>query len=123
MSLGIIHPPGVNGPFNKCNRLYFSEEFLGNAPMWCTVELPSELEAHAWLSTMPEFNDKEHHTALHVGYEAIRLEVSDFEGWFLWPRGTKITHAFPHCDTAIWYLTGRYFPLTTTTVYEGKWPD
>jgi hypothetical protein len=122
-ALGIIHPPGVSGPFADCDRLYFTEAFLSQPPMWCEVALPPEEEAHAWLSTMSEWDDETHHLGIALGYEAIRRDSKDYRGWFLWPRGTRIVHEFPHHKRAVWLLTGLYFPLTTTTVYEGKWPD
>lgn len=122
MSLGIIHPPGVHGPFVECPRLYFTDEFLWDPPMWCEVGLPPEELAHAWLDTMSEFDDTYHHVWLHCGYTAV--EQNDrWKGWFLWPRGTRIMHEFPHHARGVWILTGLYFPLTTTTAYEGKWPD
>jgi hypothetical protein len=122
MSLGIIQPPGVSGPFQDCPRLYFSDSFLSRPPMWCEVELPPEEDAHAWLSTMPEWDDETHHLGIDIAYRAIR-EDHPYGGWFLWPKGTRIIHEFPQHKRAVWVLTGLYFPLTTMTVYEGKWPD
>lgn len=123
MSLGIIHPPGVEGPFQDCPRLYFGEKFLSQPPMWCEVGLPPEEDAHAYLAEMSEWDTPEYHRALHRGYEAIRRDDTTYGGWFLWPRGTRITHEFPLHRKVIWVLTGLYFPLTQSTVYEGKWPD
>ena len=123
MTLGIIHPPGVDGPFQDCPRLYFSDRFFADPPKWCDVTLPPEDEAHAYLGELAEFDTERHHKQIHLFYEAIRLDMKVMTGWFLWPRGTRITHEFPHHKKAIWILTGRYFPLTTLTVYEGKWPD
>jgi hypothetical protein len=123
MTPGILHPPGVSGPFQDCPRLYFSAEFLSEPPMWCTVALPYEEEAHAWLSTMPEWDNETCHLGISLGYEAIRRDRRDYCGWFLWPKGTIITHQFPQHRKVIWVLTGLYFPLTTSTVFEGQWPD
>jgi hypothetical protein len=124
MTLGMIHPPGSSGPFQDAPRLYFSEQFLSQPPKWCQVALPIEDEAHAYLSEMAEWDDEWHHKELHDAYEAIRFDRRDsWVGWFLWPRGTLITHEFPYHRKVIWRLTGLYFPLTTSTVYEGKWPD
>jgi hypothetical protein len=123
MSLGIIHPPGVHGPFAECPRLYFTESFLSAPPKWCEVALPPEPEAHAWLATMSEWDDETHHLGMACGYHAVLTDNPNYHGWFLWPRGTKITHEFPSHPRAVWILTGLYFPLTTMTAYEGKWPD
>jgi hypothetical protein len=122
MSLGIVHPPGVRGPFQDCPRLYFSEAFLSAPPMWCVVELPPEEDAHAWLATMSEWDDSTHHLGMACGYHAV-LTDQDWPGWFLWPKGTRIVHEFPYHKRAVWLLTGLYWPLTSTTMYEGKWPD
>lgn len=124
MSLGIIHPPGSSGPFQDCPRLYFTDTFLSAPPKWCLVTLPAEEDAHAWLSTMSEWDDETHHLGIACGYEAVRYDKWDlYRGWFLWPQGTMITHEFPLHRKVIWRLTGLYFPLTQSTVYEGKWPD
>lgn len=125
MTLGILHPPGEHDerPFAECPRLYFSEAFLSGPPTWCEVGLPAEEEAHAWLATMREWDDEAHHTLLSMGYEAVRRNYQDYSGWFLWPKGTKVTHQFPAHRKTIWVLTGIYFPLTASTMYEGKWPD
>ena len=123
MTLGILHPPGQSGPFQDCSRLYFTDKFLSAPPKWCQVALPAEDEAHAYLAEMREWDDTEHHELLHQGYEAVRLDHKNYEGWFLWPRGTLITHEFPAHRKVIWRLTGLYFPLTSSTVYVGKWPD
>ena len=123
------HPPGVSdGPFQEllrcvvpagCPRLYFLDSFLSAPPKWCEVCLPSEPDAHAWLSTMDEWNDPQHHAAIAIAYRAIQDDCG-YGGWFLWPKGTKITHRFPHHPTAIWVLTGRYFPLDTEHRLRGK---
>lgn len=123
MTLGIIQPSGMHGPVQDCPRLYFSDRFLSQPPMWCEVALPPEEDAHAWLATMREWDDPMYHAALHAGYESIRLDEKDYRGWFMWPKGTKVTHEFPLHRKVIWVLTGLYFPLTRSTVYEGKWPD
>jgi hypothetical protein len=123
MSLGIVHPPGVSGPIIECPRLYFTDAFLSEPPMWCEVALPALEDAHNWLATMPEWDRYEYHVLLARGYEAVCKDERDYVGWFLWPKGTKITHEFPHHDRGIWVLTGTYFPLTQSTMYEGKWPD
>ena len=121
-SLGIIHPPGVTGPFVDCPRLYFTAEFLSNPPKWCEVGLPPEANAHEWLSTMSEWDHPQYHAAIDIAYRAIQDDHS-YGGWFMWPRGTRILHEFPLHQRAVWILTGLYFPLTSTTVYEGRWPD
>jgi hypothetical protein len=123
MTLGIIQPPGVSGPFQDCPRLYFTDRFLSDPPKWCQVALPPVKEAHDWLSTMCEWDDTTHHQLIELGYDAIRRNLTDYQGWFLWPRGTKIIHQYPHHKRAVWLLSGLYFPLTQSTVYEGKWPD
>jgi hypothetical protein len=101
--------------------------------MWCEVGLPPEEDAHAWLATMREWDDPMYHAALHAGYESIRHDRKDYRGWFLWPRGTRVVYetlgsgpgarSVVATKRAVWILTGLYFPLTQSTVYEGKWPD
>jgi hypothetical protein len=53
----------------------------------------------------------------------IRYGGRSVDGWFLFPKGTKVTHEFPVHRRVIWILSGLYFPLTQSTVYEGEWPD
>jgi hypothetical protein len=122
MTLGMIHPPGESRPFVDCPRLYFSDAFLSNPPKCCEVGLPPEGNAHEWLSTMSEWDDPQYHAAMTIAYRAIQ-DGHCYGGWFLWPRGTRILHEFPRHRRAVWILTGLYFPLTTFTVYEEKWPD
>jgi hypothetical protein len=122
-SLGIIQPPGSPGSIQQCNRLYFTPEFLSQPPFGATVQLPSKATAHAWLSTMPEFDTPTHHTLIDLGYHAVDTKSPDYTGWFLWPPGTVITMQFSIKGKVIWVLSGTYFPLTSTTAFEGKWPD
>jgi hypothetical protein len=122
MTLGIFTPPDESGPIRGCSRLYFTVEFLWIPSAHFVVTLPPVEEAHAFLAEHSEFDHEHWHALIDHGYDLIRTAMPTSPGsWFLWPRGTLITNTYP--TTVVWKLTGRYFPLTTTTAYEGRWPD
>ena len=97
-SLGMMRPPSLPEglPQWECPRMYFSAHFLSEPPAGATVVLPEG-----------------------QGYPARGKE----DGWE-WPKGTKITlDTNPVHQKVIWVLDGTMFPLTTTSVYLGRWPD
>jgi hypothetical protein len=111
---GIFRPPDdPRLPFFLCPRLYFSAHFLSNPDMGYTVVRPKDEDNPFPPDGVPP--------------------GQRFRTW-KWPKGTKVIRWLPdqaqdcrcgrdHGDRVIWVLTGIWFPLTTTTAYEGKWPD
>jgi hypothetical protein len=101
MTRGIFIPTDMEDrPFPSCSRLYFSAEFLALPPSWCTVIPPGGYAPSALTRV-----------------QAVAKDEAQ------WPKGTRITFDPPDQPKTVWVLTGRWLPLTTTTTYEGRWPD
>lgn len=117
MSLGVMVPQhemdnGFTGAPHQCHRLYFSAEFLAEPALGWTLEirepLTAELRKGAHHDPVANFRDK--------------LTDADWRA----NHGDRLEGTMVKCDFGVlrvWRLTGTFFPLTSTCVWEGKWPD
>lgn len=92
-TVGILYPAGVHGPIHKCQRLYFTDEFLHNPPTMWTVT-----------------------TATLTTTDAC-LIYGDL--WSYPTKGTSI-HYINESLHVTWLLTGQHSVSSRYLVYEGR---